>query len=121
MTIRRLMPLVLAALLLAGNPPRTLAETPLSREAAIADLRMTPDAGWRFFTDQVMGGISTGGVVFADENSKPFARMTGRVSTANRGGWCCHVWTAPFVQGLMCASVDLAGCGYVSGLCARCM
>jgi hypothetical protein len=48
---------------------------------------MTPDARWRFFTDQVMGGVSTGGVAFAQEDGRPFARMTGRVSTANRGGF----------------------------------
>lgn len=87
MTIRRLIPLVLATLLLAGAPLRALAETPASREAAIAEFRMTPDARWRFFTDQVMGGVSTGGVAFAAEGDRPFARMTGRVSTANRGGF----------------------------------
>lgn len=87
MTMRSLMPQALAVLLLAGSPPPAIAETPLSREAAITDFRMTPDAGWRFFTDQVMGGVSTGGVAFAQEGGKPFARMTGRVSTANRGGF----------------------------------
>jgi hypothetical protein len=85
--MRRLMPLVLAALLVAGSPPRASTETPGSRETAIADFRMTPDARWQFFTDQVMGGVSTGGVVFAQEDGKPYARMTGRVSTANRGGF----------------------------------
>ena len=48
---------------------------------------MTPDGGWRFFTDQVMGGVSTGGVTFAHVDGTPFARMTGKVSTANRGGF----------------------------------
>lgn len=85
--MRRLMPLVLAALLAVFGPPRAFAESPVSREAAIVDFRMTPDARWRFVTDQVMGGVSTGGVAFAQEDGKPFARMTGRVSTANRGGF----------------------------------
>lgn len=85
--MRSLMPLVLAALLIPGGSPSALAETPLKREAAIADFRMTPDARWHFFTDQVMGGVSTGGVAFAQEDGKPYARMTGRVSTANRGGF----------------------------------
>lgn len=85
--MRRLMPLVLATLLVAGSPQGALAETPLSREAAIADFRMTPDARWQFFTDRVMGGVSTGRIVFAQEGGTPFARMTGRVSTANRGGF----------------------------------
>lgn len=48
---------------------------------------MQPNTGWRFFTDQVMGGVSTGGVTFLQESGVPFARMTGRVSTANRGGF----------------------------------
>ncbi len=85
--MRRLLPLVLAGLLVSGSPPRAFAETPTAREAAIDDFRMTPEARWQFFTDQVMGGVSTGGVVFAQENGRPYARMTGRVSTANRGGF----------------------------------
>jgi hypothetical protein len=49
------------------------------------------DAGveerWRFFTDQVMGGVSTGRVTVLSEGETRFARMTGKVSTANRGGF----------------------------------
>lgn len=48
---------------------------------------MQPDTSWRFFTDQVMGGMSNGGVVFLAEAGLSFARMTGHVSTANRGGF----------------------------------
>lgn len=48
---------------------------------------MQPETRWRFFTDQVMGGVSTGRVDFANDGGQPFARMTGRVSTANRGGF----------------------------------
>ena len=48
---------------------------------------MQPETRWRFFTDQVMGGVSTGGIDFATEDGHVFARMTGRVSTANRGGF----------------------------------
>lgn len=48
---------------------------------------MQPETRWRFFTDQVMGGVSTGGVTFAQEDGLNFARMTGRVSIANRGGF----------------------------------
>ena len=42
---------------------------------------------WRFFTDQVMGGVSTGQVTLLLENGVPFARMTGAVSTENNGGF----------------------------------
>ena len=48
---------------------------------------MQPETRWRFFTDQVMGGVSTGAVAFLQEDGLPFARMTGHVSTANRGGF----------------------------------
>lgn len=48
---------------------------------------MSPETGWRFFTDAVMGGVSTGQMVLAQEAGQTHARMTGRVSTANRGGF----------------------------------
>ena len=48
---------------------------------------MQPETRWRFFTDQVMGGVSTGGVTFSQQDGLPFAHMSGRVSTANRGGF----------------------------------
>lgn len=40
-------------------------------------------ARWEFFTDQVMGGVSTGNVQVADG----VMRLTGDVRTANRGGF----------------------------------
>lgn len=40
-------------------------------------------ARWQFFTDQVMGGVSTGNVQVTDG----VLRLTGDVSTANRGGF----------------------------------
>jgi hypothetical protein len=75
-----------AALICAALPP-VMAQTPLARSAMIEDFKMEPETRWRFFTDQVMGGVSTGGVDFATEDVHAFARMTGRVSTANRGGF----------------------------------
>jgi hypothetical protein len=42
---------------------------------------------WRFFTDQVMGGVSSGRVTLLSEADRRFARMTGTVSTANNGGF----------------------------------
>lgn len=50
----------------------------------IADLT-APDepARWRFFTDQVMGGVSTGTAQFDDGA----LQLRGSVSTANRGGF----------------------------------
>lgn len=53
----------------------------------IEDFSMQPETRWRFFTDQVMGGQSTGNVAFGSDAGQGFARMTGRVSTANNGGF----------------------------------
>ena len=70
---------LVAGLFLAGPPPASADGT------MFEDFAMQPDAGWRFFTDGVMGGVSSGGVVFAQEDGQPHARMTGRVSTAKQG------------------------------------
>ena len=50
---------------------------------------MTPDqaAYWRFVTDGVMGGVSTGRLTFDTRDGVDFARLTGDVSTANNGGF----------------------------------
>jgi hypothetical protein len=48
---------------------------------------MHPPTRWRFFTDGVMGGVSTGRLEIVEEDGLSHARMTGQVSTANRGGF----------------------------------
>jgi hypothetical protein len=78
---RDLLPLALAALLAFAATPATTEPT------RIEDFAMQPETRWRFFTDGVMGGVSTGRVVFTEEDGLPHARMTGRVSTENRGGF----------------------------------
>ena len=85
--MRGLIAFGLAAILAVGGLPRALAEELARKDFVIEDFMMQPETRWRFFTDQVMGGVSTGGVVFAQEDDQPYARMTGRVSTANRGGF----------------------------------
>lgn len=87
MSTRGLIPLLMAAALICAALPPVMAQTPLARSAMIEDFKVEPETRWRFFTDQVMGGVSTGGVDFATEDLHAFARMTGRVSTANRGGF----------------------------------
>lgn len=91
MVMRGLIPFVIAAGLLGGVVPPGLADEPAVesavRAALIEDFTMQPETRWRFFTDQVMGGVSTGSVTFAQDDGQAFARMTGRVSTANRGGF----------------------------------
>lgn len=87
MSSRGLIPLLMAAALICAALPPVMAETPPAQSAMIEDFKMQPETRWRFFTDQVMGGVSTGSVDFATADGHAFARMTGRVSTANRGGF----------------------------------
>jgi len=46
-----------------------------------------PETRWRFVADSVMGGVSTGQLAFQQEAGQSHARLTGRVSTANNGGF----------------------------------
>ena len=70
--------LALAGFLLFAAPPAQ------ADPMLIADFSR-PGTGddWRFFTDQVMGGVSTGTARIEDGA----LHLTGRVSTANRGGF----------------------------------
>ncbi|SIO46488.1 Complex I intermediate-associated protein 30 (CIA30) [Rhodovulum sp. ES.010] len=42
---------------------------------------------WSFLSDQVMGGVSDGRAAYAEEGETGFLRLTGDVSTENRGGF----------------------------------
>jgi hypothetical protein len=82
MTRRGLVARALAAVVILLAAPPAVAEA-----SKIEDFAMQPETRWRFFTDAVMGGVSTGQVAFVQEDGQPHARMSGRVSTANRGGF----------------------------------
>ena len=56
-------------------------------EDAMLEFSLSEPARWDYFSDQVMGGISEGKVTFEDVDEQPVLRLTGRVSTANRGGF----------------------------------
>ena len=58
-----------------------------TEEMMVETFENSPETKWRFFTDRVMGGVSTGQVAFLREDGADFARMTGTVSTENRGGF----------------------------------
>jgi Complex I intermediate-associated protein 30 (CIA30) len=75
------------AMMLGGAVLPAMADGSATGQTIIEDFTMQPETRWRFFTDQVMGGVSIGGIAFAQEDGTSFARMTGRVSTANRGGF----------------------------------
>ncbi len=53
----------------------------------IEDFKAGPSPGWSFFTDQVMGGVSTGQAGIESAGGETFLRLRGRVSTANNGGF----------------------------------
>lgn len=53
----------------------------------IENFEVQPETRWRFFTDGVMGGVSTGQVAFLKEGYRTYAHMTGNVSTENNGGF----------------------------------
>ena len=49
----------------------------------------TPDSvkNWKFFSDQVMGGISEGQVSLEQDGDKVFIRLSGDIRTDNNGGF----------------------------------
>lgn len=59
----------------------------VAEEIMIENFEARPETRWRFFTDGVMGGVSTGQVTFVGEDGRTHAHMTGKVSTANNGGF----------------------------------
>jgi hypothetical protein len=68
-----------ALLALLGTAPALAAAAP----RMIDDFSGDAAARWRFFSDQVMGGVSTGQVRFGPG----VLRLSGTVSTANNGGF----------------------------------
>ncbi len=87
MALRGFIAIVVVAVTLGWPLLPALADGSAPGPTVTEDFTMQPEARWRFFTDQVMGGVSTGGVVFTQEDGTPYARMTGHVSTENRGGF----------------------------------
>lgn len=58
-----------------------------ARDMTIDDFTGDAAARWRFFTDQVMGGVSTGTLAFGTLDGAAAMQITGDVSTENRGGF----------------------------------
>ncbi len=87
MLLRNVISTTLMAVMLGGAVLPAMADGTVTGPTIIEDFTMQPQTRWQFFTDQVMGGVSTGGIAFAQEDGTSFARMTGHVSTANRGGF----------------------------------
>lgn len=77
----------LAVTLAAATTAATTAGTTAARAAnpptPIDDFGQGAQGRWQFFSDQVMGGVSTGDAQVAQSR----LRLTGEVSTANNGGF----------------------------------
>ena len=56
-------------------------------DSMFEDFESQPATRWEFIADSVMGGVSTGTVACGREGSASFARLSGTVSTENRGGF----------------------------------
>ena len=61
----------------------------------IEDFSDGASPGWSFFTDGVMGGVSTGQAVIDSAGGDRFLRLSGDVSTANNGGFIQARLTLP--------------------------
>jgi hypothetical protein len=81
-TVRAVLTRLLVTLLMLLPPSTIWAE-----DIMIENFEGQPETRWRFFTDGVMGGVSSGQVGFLREDGRVHARMTGSVSTANNGGF----------------------------------
>lgn len=79
MKITDLRNMLLAALLV-------LPTLPAAQQASV-ELPLSDQSRWEYFSDQVMGGVSEGRATFEDISGSPALRLTGTVSTANRGGF----------------------------------
>ena len=60
-----------------------------SRSEEVLSFPFKADSGksWRYISDRVMGGVSEGEVELHQDGEKVFVRLTGNVSTENRGGF----------------------------------
>ena len=74
--------LFLATAIVIGFPVGVHAEGRM-----LEDFETAPEVRWEFLADTVMGGVSSGHVEFLTEETGSFARLTGTVSTENRGGF----------------------------------
>ena len=80
--MRLILNLTMPAILMLLLPVVALAE-----DTMLENFEFQPEARWRFLTDGVMGGVSTGQATFVSEEGHAHARLTGTVSTENNGGF----------------------------------
>ena len=57
------------------------------KDLMIDDFQSVGNERWEFISDQVMGGVSTGKLLFKNQNEDGYLHLTGNVSTKNKGGF----------------------------------
>jgi len=64
-----------------------LSQNAMAEQKLLDDFKNKPEDRWKFIADTVMGGISSGKLSFSVDDNANFARMVGKVSTENNGGF----------------------------------
>jgi len=64
-----------------------MSPTLINAEDAMIQFPVSDPSQWDYFSDQVMGGVSEGRASFEKSGAQTILRLTGTVSTANRGGF----------------------------------
>ena len=64
-----------------------LSQNAMAEQKLLDDFKNKPEERWKFISDTVMGGISSGQLSFSADDDANFARMVGKVSTENNGGF----------------------------------
>ena len=57
------------------------------KDLMIDNFQSRANEGWEFISDQVMGGVSTGKMLFKNQDEDGYLHLTGNVSTKNQGGF----------------------------------
>ena len=64
-----------------------LSQNAMAEQILLDDFKHKPEDRWKFIADTVMGGISSGQLSFSVDDNVNYARMVGKVSTENNGGF----------------------------------
>ena len=64
-----------------------LSQNAMAEQKLLDDFKNKAEDRWEFIADTVMGGISSGKLSFSVDDDANFARMVGKVSTENNGGF----------------------------------
>lgn len=75
------------AVSLALIPSLTMPEPSNTKQIVLESFSDNPSLRWVFIADGVMGGVSTGELTFPKTPGETWLRLTGSVSTENRGGF----------------------------------